>query len=707
MVAVLLVFANHLWGWPRGGFIGVDVFFVISGFLITGNLLRTAEKNGNVSFRKFYWNRVRRIVPAATAVLILTYLTALLVFQPFRANQVGGDALFAFIFMSNWWFAIRGADYFSAGDAVSPVQHYWSLSIEEQFYFVWPALIFVIGLMIARKAGTHNHRMRLAGTAMGAVIAVSLGWAMYETASSPTWAYFDTFSRVWELGVGALLATIVGALARIPVNARPWLSWGGLTLVAVSVVLIAEGSRGFPAPWALLPVVGSAVVIAAGVGGEPRYQAFLSNPVAVYIGNISYSLYLVHWPVIVFFGILMTPTGGTFYVAVVAVTFALAIMSYHFVENPLRYGSVAKLRETVNKSMRGKIGIAQSTRRAAGGAMVLLTLGLTAAIWHGPVPPIAPRQAADGDGTGGHAQPKVDGPQPVARKSGPLEAALQLQIAQALTATQWPTLDPSIEAAIAAPNNLEIGKCSGPVPLSWGMCTWGPDSAPIKVVLVGDSIAINYAGPLREIALHSGGRIQLHLEAMAGCQFSNDWIVNPDKSITDACPARKQHTVEVINATKPDVVIISGSYGSSKTKVGSDQIMTPDEWAAGVGQIVDKFKASVKKIVYLAAPPADKNIKDCYGIRSSSPSDCISEVTPGWLSIAAVTQDLAKSEGGVWIDSRLFFCRLWETGGIDQGECPAFVGSTPTKRDVAHMTEAYAEKIRPVIEQSFKTACVF
>jgi peptidoglycan/LPS O-acetylase OafA/YrhL len=698
MVAVLLVFANHLYGWPRGGFVGVDVFFVISGFLITGSLLRMAENNGNVSFRKFYWNRVRRIVPAATVVLILTYLTALLLFQTFRANQVGVDALFAFIFMSNWWFAIRGTNYFSAGDAVSPIQHYWSLSIEEQFYFVWPALIFVIGLMVARKAGTHDYRMRLAGTAMGAVIAVSLGWALYESASSPTWAYFDTFTRVWELGVGALMATMVGSLTRIPVNVKPWLSWGGLALIGASVVLIAEGSPGFPAPWALLPVLGSALVIAAGVGGEPLNQGFLTNPVAVYIGNISYSLYLVHWPVIVFLGVLMTPAGGSFYIAVVALTFALAIMSFHFVENPLRYGSIAKLRKTVNNRRRSKFEIAKSSRYAAGCALLLLTLGLVAAALQ-DVSPKIPAQALGGDGTGGNVQQKSDGPQTVTPKSGPLEAALQLQIVKALRATKWPTLDPSIEAAINYQGGNGVpAACWGIAPPSGDMCTWGSPSAPIKVMLVGDSLAIDYAGPLREIALNSDGRIRLHMEAMAGCQFTNDWITNSNKAITDACPARKQHTVEVINASKPDVVIISGSYGG-KTKVGSDQVMAPAEWAAGVGQIVDKFKASTKKVVFLAAPPSDKDIKECYGTLSSSPSDCISEVTPTWLSIAEVTQGLAEAEGGVWIDSRPFFCHMLE--------CPAFVGSTPTKRDVTHMTAAYAEKIRPVIEESFKKAGVF
>ena len=256
MVAVLLVFANHLLGFPSGGFIGVDVFFVISGFLITGNLLRMAESTGNVSFKRFYWNRVRRIVPAATIVLLLTVLASFMIFQSFRAQRIGLDAFFAFIFMSNWWFAARDTNYFANDDAVSPIQHYWSLSVEEQFYFIWPALIFVIGVLVVSKSWTHEHRMRLAGRVMVGIIAVSLAWAIYQTHVAAAWAYFDTVSRVWELGVGALLATSTAALANIPVNRKPLLSWGGLALIAAGALLIGQGAAGFPAPWALLPVAG-------------------------------------------------------------------------------------------------------------------------------------------------------------------------------------------------------------------------------------------------------------------------------------------------------------------------------------------------------------------------------------------------------------------------------------------------------------------
>jgi peptidoglycan/LPS O-acetylase OafA/YrhL len=692
MVAIVTVFATHLWGWPRGGFIGVDVFFVISGFLITGNLLRMAEKSGNVSFKRFYWNRVRRIVPAATVVLILTFAVSALVFLPFRAKQVGVDALSAFLFMSNWWFAVEETDYFAGDHAVSPIQHYWSLSIEEQFYFVWPALIFVIGVFIARMAWTHSHRMRLAGTVMAGVIAASLGWALYETAASPTWAYFNTFARVWELGVGALLATAAGVLARIPTAAKPWLSWAGLAAIAASVFLISENSIGFPAPWALLPVAGSAMVIAAGVGGEPARQRFLRNPVSVYLGNISYSLYLVHWPVIVILGTVM-PDGAFFYLAAVALTFGLAIASFHFVESPLRYSDWQKVRAATKEIQRHRYEPQRSSQYAAVAALSLVTLGLCAYALRPDVPSQLPPPvvaAAPGEVDPSAAEPRL----------GPLTSALQEEITHALTMTEWPRLDPSMESAMSTPESPpEVHACNGVDPLAAGVCTWGSPDAPTRVVIVGDSVALSYAGPLQQLALQSGGQIQVRVAAMGGCEFVDAVIFVPDEAIVAACPERTQRAVDLINSTKPDVVIITNIYGT-KRLVESTQWMTTGEWSDSLRQIIDKFRGNTEKVVLLSPPPAEKNIRECYGDRSSVPADCISQVDATWRSMARAEQDVAESVGGTWIDSRPWFCS-------QQALCPSFVGSTPTKLDTYHMTMAYGQKIYPVMGESLRAAGVF
>jgi peptidoglycan/LPS O-acetylase OafA/YrhL len=387
MVAILAVMANHLWGWPRGGFIGVDIFFVITGFLITGSFLRAAEQTGTAPFGKFYWTRVRRVLPAATVVLILTYLTAVLVFPPLRAHDAGVDALFAFAFMANWWFAADGTDFFAAAESASPLQHYWAVSVEEQFLFVWPLLIFVISLVLirrpsrhtahSREASTHNHRALPAGAVMAVIVAASLAWAWQESAASPNAAAFDTFARLWELGVGALLATAAGALARIPAAVKPLLSYSGLLLIGASLFLIGDDTVGFPAPWALLPVAGAAMVIAAGVGGEPKFQGLLRNRVSTYIGNISYSLYLVHWPVLVIVGSFMVD-DAYFYLCVLTVTFGLAMAIHHLIENPLRNADLERVRETRRLIAEGLYHPERSSKIGVVTALALLTVGLCA-----------------------------------------------------------------------------------------------------------------------------------------------------------------------------------------------------------------------------------------------------------------------------------------------------------------------------------------
>jgi peptidoglycan/LPS O-acetylase OafA/YrhL len=692
MVAVLTVFANHLWGWPKGGFIGVDVFFVISGFLITGNLLRSAEKNGNVKFLAFYWNRVRRIVPAATVTLIATYLVAVILFLPFRAHNVGVDALFAFIFFANWHFAIQNTNYFSASDSVSPIQHFWSLSIEEQFYFVWPALIFIISLLVARRAWTHGRRMILAAAVMGVASAASLAWALYETATSPTWAYFNTFSRVWELGAGALLATAVGTLARIPAAVKPLLSWAGLTLIAASLFVISDESTGFPAPWALLPAVGTLLVIAAGVGEEPRYQGFLNNPVSTYIGNFSYSLYLIHWPVIVFLGAMMD--GGIYYyLTAIVLAFGLAIASYHFIENPFRHIDRTKMREAGRQLRTRDIQPERSTGYAALAAVTLVIAGLVLYVGH-PTPQSTLPPAVAGSDVG-LTQNQVALP---TIPMGTLGTALHGQIVDALKATAWPTLDPTMESVITGPPAPdEVAPCGMPAQPNPDQCTWGSPTAPLRVILVGDSIAMTYAGPLRDIALDSGGQIQVRSEAMYGCQFDDDLVTTTDPKVIDACPGRKKEAVDIINATKPNLVIISSSYVSKKIR-GTGQEMTPGAWTTSLQKIVDQFKNSAQKIVFLAPPPADKQIKDCYGKRSSTPADCISTVKNQWTNVAAAEADLATTNQQTWIDSRPWFC--------NDKYCPAFVDTTPTKFDLAHMSPAYGQKIYPIIRETLTAAGV-
>lgn len=337
-LAVLAVVGAHALGWPAGGFVGVDIFFVISGFLITGMLLSELRTRGRVSLGGFFARRARRILPAALVTLAAVVAAAFVLFNSVRADQTLWDAVSAALLVSNWRFAAQGTDYFHATDAISPLQNFWSLSVEEQFYLVWPVLLVLLAL-IAPVAARRRGVMRVvAAVAAGAVVAASFAWALTQTETQPTLAYFSTLTRAWELAAGALLAAAVPVLARIPRAVGIALGWVGLAGAVYSVLTIEPAAAGFPAPAAALPVIATCLVLAGGVAGDPRQRHLfpLSNRVSVFVGDMSYSLYLWHFPVIVFAATLLPASEELVWVVLAAVA-VLSLASYFIVEQPLRY----------------------------------------------------------------------------------------------------------------------------------------------------------------------------------------------------------------------------------------------------------------------------------------------------------------------------------------------------------------------------------
>lgn len=683
MVAVLLVVSDHLFGWPTGGFIGVDVFFVISGFLITGSLLHTYEKTNRISFSSFYRRRIRRIVPAATLVLVVTMVAAYLVFNVARAKATGLDAVAAFFFVSNWRFAIEGTDYFSSTAGVSPLQHYWSLSVEEQFYFVWPAVILAIAVIVAARSGSRRARLGLSAATMGVIVIGSFIYAVMNTSSDPTWAYFSTFARVWELGVGALLAITLAYFERIPAWMRPIVAWVGLLAIVLGAFSISETGSGFPAPWAAVPVLGSALVIAAGVGGSHRFLQVLTNRVSTYVGDISYSLYLWHWPVIVILGVLID-TSVYYYVGALAFMFALAIGSYTFFENPIRESgwlstSSERAENKLLRKSRWRLEPKKLSRtNQIFGTLVLAlaTAGLAAVALQPISPPSEPpvRAQAVTSVVGEGAAPNID---------------LAAEINAAVGAETWPSLDPTMDEAIEGKQApADILPCGAVKRLPAERCTWGDPDADRTIMLVGDSVAMTYVEPLKNFVLASNGQWNLRGEAMFGCRFV-DITFKDDNAFNKACPDRKADAVEAINQTRPDVVIIANGYGNT------DSV----EWENGLARLTSQFAANVGRVVLLAAPPTGIKPAECYN-RASSPADCLVTVSDAWIERAAAEERAAATIGGTFIDSREWFCTA-------DRFCPSFVGTTPVRSDATHMTPEYADLMSPAFAASLQRSGLF
>ncbi len=336
---MLAVVADHLAGWPHGAFVGVDVFFVISGYLITGILVREFERRQTISFTGFYARRVKRILPAGLFVIGATLLATRVLAGIDRYHFAAKDAIAAVLFFANWHFAATGVNYFNQSLPPSPLQHYWSLSVEEQFYFVWPWLLLGL-LLIGRRMGwwRREHARLVAGIAITVLSVISLIWAFRETSSNPTAAYFSTFVRVWELGLGALVAIAARPLAQADERLRRGVAAAGMLGVLASPFVV-PGSGGFPAPWALLPTVSSAAVLAAGAGLTSRSLLPLTNPLSQYVGKISYSVYLWHFPVVVLIVTVVPRYSAAYWLGGLVLIFGLASASFHLLEDPARRGT--------------------------------------------------------------------------------------------------------------------------------------------------------------------------------------------------------------------------------------------------------------------------------------------------------------------------------------------------------------------------------
>ncbi len=336
-LAVGVVIVNHIWpSRLTGGYVGVDVFFVISGFLITTHLLKELQGGGRIRLIRFYARRMRRLLPAALLVLAVS---AVLVwrFLPYpRWEREGQEILSSAFYVENWFLAARSVNYSALNDAASVAQHYWSLSVEEQFYLVWPLLLWGVWKMTRGRV-----KMQVIGIAL--VIVVSLSGCVWYTMADPAPAYFVTPARFWEFGLGGLLALLGLTSAKHRLISQPtqviWqiLAIAGFGLIAWSAMTYSHVTA-FPGWAALVPAVGTALVIHGGTVVTDTWHGVITSfkPIQ-YAGDISYSLYLWHWPLICLAPFVLERTPERWdKVAIFALSVVLAGLCKRFVEDPGR-----------------------------------------------------------------------------------------------------------------------------------------------------------------------------------------------------------------------------------------------------------------------------------------------------------------------------------------------------------------------------------
>ena len=642
-IAVGLVVLYHA-GVPglSGGYVGVDVFFVISGFLITGQIVDRIEQ-GRFDFGAFYAKRARRILPASFAVLILTVIASLIWISPLQLQDVLAGAIATALYVPNMFFAVQGTDYL-ASDTASLFQHYWSLGVEEQFYLLWPALL-VFGYFAARRS------RRTLFWAIVALVVVSFAAGVFLTFRSQPWAFFSLPTRAWEFGVGALAMFAIRDGLTVPSRLRAVGGWIGVVAL-VAVGFLFTSATTFPGYAAAIPVLATALIIFCGVdspkGGPAR---LLSTPPFLFVGMISYSLYLVHWPLIM----LPQQAVGESHPLPLWLTLALGLLSvpvayllYRFIEKPARHlPALERLRPRASLLWAG--GASLATVAASVLVMALVSMN-----------PLS----------GGRAV-----------------AATMITNPPVGTTFVPSNLTPSLRAAAQdIPTTYGDGCHVDPPVTAIGTCIRGDQTGPGSMALFGDSHAAQWFPAIDEIA--TAEKARLHVYTKSSCP-SVGIESRMDGVPYVACDTWRQNVITELRAHPVDTVIISNL--ELGTLVARDAA-TPEEWKAGLARTLEQLVGVSNVVVIgdtpnLAEEPAAclAHHLDDAGACGRDRSEATNEAT------RAFEREVALAAGAVYIDVNDYLCT--------ETFCPVILGNQLVYRDRHHVTATFARDLAPFIAE--------
>ncbi|OLT45231.1 hypothetical protein BJF85_02280 [Saccharomonospora sp. CUA-673] len=615
---------------------------------MTRLILGEIEATGSLSLSRFYARRARRLLPAVAVVLAAVALGSWVLLSPVERDAVTPDLIASALYVVNWWLAGQAVDYFETGFQASPVQHFWTLAVEEQFYLVWPLLL--LGAVWAMRRMLTSRRALLA-VVLGVGV-LSLAYSIVATLQAADTAYFNTFSRGWEFAAGGVLALIPhGGLSR---RVAATLAWGGLAAIGAAVLLFDEQTL-FPAPWALLPVLGTAAVIAAGTAAPNLLpQQLLSTPFMRHCGRVSYSWYLWHWPALVFaaavFGDL-TPAQG---LVVVAGAWVLAVVTYHVVEEPFR-------RSPVFRKPRRSLALGAACTVIAAIPAILLPLTI----------PSLPTKSED----------QITGAPALSQGDEAVQQSVQAVRPEPRTAPQdWP-------------RNYNDGCHADRPETASGECVYGNPNSDRTVVLFGDSHAMQYFPALENIAQERDWRL---------VPLTKSGCAPPDVSLyNDAlrryyaeCDTWRQATLDRIKEQEKPDLVITGGRDTYATMDGEDHVSaaeSTDTLREGYVSTLEQLRDTGARVVTIKDNPhPDKDIPSCVSGAPDSLEDCAvpQDVAYNYPHVA----DHAANEvrGVRLLDPTSMFCR--------DGTCPAVIGDVVVYGVTTHLTATYVETLTPWLD---------
>lgn len=662
-LAVVLVVVFHLDpAVVPGGYIGVDVFFVISGFLITGHLLREIDRSGTVRLADFWARRVRRLLPAALLVLVASALAGWVVLPRSVLSQNLTEIGFAAVYALNWRLASDSVDYLAAHNTPSLAQHYWSLSVEEQFYIVWPLLIIAV-VFLAAKVGKTTPRAAVM-MALAVVFAASLTFSILETARSQSSAYFVTTTRAWEFALGGL----IGGAPMLTSRTRwlhPTVSWMALGAIMGSATLF-DAQTAFPGWIALVPVVGTGLLLWVGDSTStwsPQYIA-RSGPIQ-FVGDTSYAIYLWHWPLIILVTSHLGRSPGWKWQGLLAVTtVALAAATKYLVEDPVRRAPGPLKRPVPSFAF-----------MAVGMAIVLgVTMVSTKLIRHEEDKYFASIQAAVADKNGCFGAYAITN-----NCSDPFALTDTVNPAAAMTD------DFLVNGVMANPSICTRERVRVVLQSDCKLST--PQRPKRSVVVIGDSHAEQFATQFREIAERNDWA--LRLLSRAGCSGVMAPEAGTDEARAGCVTWGTAQYASVTADPEVDLVIVAVRT----------MLYPPHFHQRHAHDRLQALRAAGKAVVAVRMVPGAKNewpiyasgekVAECVE-RAESDDACawVPPTTADWLADVASDLDIPV------IDT-------WEVMCPD-GVCHAVIGGTIAYFDDNHLTTTFAETMVPWLEEQLR-----
>ncbi|KHF39129.1 acyltransferase family protein [Halalkalibacter okhensis] len=635
-VAALLVAIYHIWLGSVSG--GVDVFFIVSGYLITTTLLSKMEREGKVNILEYFLGLVRRLFPIAFAVLFVSTLLSILLMPQTQWKQIISEIFASVSYFQNWQLAFSSVDYLAQNNEASPFQHFWALSIQGQFYLTWPLIILLAYALAIKVFKTPIRKTLLA--VLSVIFVASISYSIYMTAVNQPWAYFDTFARAWEFSLGGMLALLIPYLA-FTKSVSLVLGWVGLAIISFTGLLLPV-STVFPGYAALLPTSGVIlVIIAAETGNRFGVEKLLGSKPFLYFGSISYGFYLWHWPLLIFYFAYfrtdsVTVLGG---LAILLITFVLSVISVKFVEAPIR---------TIN--------VRQSKMLLASRLVpLILPVIFVTASWGLYV---------------NHTQASLFEPDLVEDYPG----------ARAILDNVLPTqdIDP-IPAPVHAKDHLpafyEDSDCfshfNDP---KVATCSLGETENPdYTIALVGGSHSGHWFPALEEMSERLN--LQIDVYNKDACRFSDEDF---NGKLHESCMVWNEDIIEPLTSDPPDLVFTTANVNRGDT-VPQGYI---NQWKKLEG-ITHVFAVRDNPRMQKDTPfcvEAEEDPLSC----SVPREEALSEAIP-WENTDGIPDNVT------FADLSDYFC--------DDTTCHAVIGNVIVYRDLHHITTLYSQTLGPVLEE--------